>query len=223
LKTLAILSRKGGAGKTTLTVHLAVAAEQTGAAVAVFDLDPQASAALWGDRREGQSPAIVAAQAPRLSALLAQARAQEAELVILDTPPHADGIAAEAAAHADAVLIPCRPSAFDLDAIGASVKLARAAGKPVYVVINAAPPVGTEADEMRAALDAAGVPVSPIVIHQRKAFAAFIQEGKTAIEREPRSKAAKEVRDLLQWACEQVNLLPSDQVTTVTPSRRKAR
>jgi chromosome partitioning protein len=223
LKTLAILSRKGGAGKTTLTVHLAVAAEKMGAAVAVFDLDPQASAAVWGDRRDGQSPAIVAAQAPRLPALLAQARAQEAELVILDTAPHADSIAAEAAAHADAVLIPCRPSAFDLDAIGASVKLAQAAGKPVYVVINAAPPVGPEADEMRAALTAAGVPVSPVVIHQRKAFSAFIQEGSTAIEREPKSKAAKELHALLQWVCEQVNLLPSEQDKKVTPSKKATR
>jgi chromosome partitioning protein len=220
LKTLAILSRKGGAGKTTLTVHLAVAADQTGAAVAVFDLDPQASAAIWGDRRPGQTPAIVAAQAPRLPALLAQAQAQEAELVILDTAPHADSIAAEAAVHADAVLIPCRPSAFDLDAIGASVKLARTAGKPVYVIINAAPPIGPEADEMRAALDAAGVPVCPVVIHQRKAFAVFIQEGKTAMEGEPKSKAAKEIRDLLQWACDQVILLPSEQGKKVTFVRK---
>ncbi|HJU18090.1 MAG TPA: AAA family ATPase [Stellaceae bacterium] len=222
MKTLAILSRKGGAGKTTLTVHLAVAADQTGAAVAVFDLDPQASAAVWGDRRDGQTPAIVAAQAPRLPALLAQARAQEAELIILDTAPHADSIAAEAAAHADAVLIPCRPSAFDLDAIGASVKLAQAAGKPVYVIINAAPPIGPEADEMRAALGAAGVLVCPVVIHQRKAFATFIQEGKTAIEGEPKSKAAKEIRDLLRWACEQVNFLPSEQGKKLS-AMRKAR
>ncbi|MGH7087905.1 MAG: hypothetical protein ACREFQ_03305, partial [Stellaceae bacterium] len=94
--------------------------------------------------------------------------------------------------------------------------------KPVYVIINAAPPIGSEADEMRAALGAAGVLVCPVVIHQRKAFATFIQEGKTAIEGEPRSKAAREIHDLLRWACEQVNLLPRDQGKKL-PAMRKAR
>ena len=100
------------------------------------------------------------------------------------------------------------------------MKLAQAAGKPVYVIINAAPPIGPEADEMRAALDAAGVSVCPVVIHQRKAFAAFIQEGKTAIEGEPKGKAAKEIRDLLRWACDQIILLPSYQDKKVTPARK---
>ena len=100
MKTLAIVSRKGGAGKTTIALHLAVAAEAMGLTVAVFDLDPQASAALWGDRRGEGGPAVVPAQASRLGLLLDQARAQEADLVILDTAPHADSIASDSAFHA---------------------------------------------------------------------------------------------------------------------------
>ena len=200
MKTLAILSRKGGAGKTTTALHLSVALEEMGLSVAVFDLDPQASASLWADRR-GEGPPVVPAQAPRLPALLAQAREQNADLIILDTPPNADGIAADAAAHADAILIPCRPSTLDLDAIGASVRLANAAGKPAYVVANAAPVQGGETEQMRAALEQAGVSVSPIVLHQRKAFASYIESGRTAQEMEPRGKAADEVRQLAQWIC----------------------
>ena len=132
MKTVAILSRKGGAGKTTLAVHVGVAAEQAGIVTAIFDLDPQASAAVWGDNR-GEAPDVVPAQAPRLAALLAAARGQGAKLALLDTAPHADGIAADAAALADLVLIPCRPSSFDLAAIGSTVRLAQAAGKPAFV------------------------------------------------------------------------------------------
>ena len=213
MKTLAIVSRKGGAGKTTIALHLAVAAEALGIATAVFDLDPQVSACLWADHRGQQFPAVVPAQAPRLSALLEQARSKDADLVIIDTAPHADGIASEAANHADAILIPCRPSALDLDAIGASIRLARGVDKPAYVVINAAPVQGVETAETRAALAGAGVEIAPVVLHQRKAYAARMHEGRTAQEIEPHGKAAMEIRELILWLCDKINLLSSKQVT----------
>ncbi len=213
MKTLAVVSRKGGAGKTTISTHLAVAAEALGIVTALFDLDPQASAALWADQRGENFPAVMPAQHPRLAALLKQAETQGAGLVIFDTPPEADTIAAAAAEHADAILIPCRPSALDLGAIGASVRIARSAGKPAFVVINAAPIQGTEVEEMRAALSAAGVELAPVVLHQRKAFSARMQEGRTATETEPKGKAAEETRALLLWLCEKVGMLPSEQTT----------
>lgn len=211
MHTVAIISRKGGAGKTTIAVHLAVAADALGLTTAVFDLDPQASAALWADTRSEGVPTVIPAQAPRLAALLDQARAQKADLVILDTAPHADSIASEAASHADAILIPCRPSKFDLDAIGSSVRLATNADKPAFVVINAAPAQGSEADEAITALEKAGVAVSPIVLHQRKAFANFIQEGRTAQEMERNGKAAQEIQALALWLRDSVIKLPKNQ------------
>jgi len=215
MKTLAIVSRKGGAGKTTIAVHLAVAAEAHGIATAIFDLDPQASAAVWSDHRGEKIPAVVPAQAPRLPSLLAQARKNDAALVIIDTPPEADSIAAEAADAADAILIPCRPYGFDLDAIGASVRLARAASKPAYVIINAAPVQGTETEEARTALKSAGVEVCPFVLYHRKPYASRIHEGRTAQETDPTGKAAAEIRALLLWVCEKVLLLPKSQITKI--------
>jgi chromosome partitioning protein len=216
MKTLAIVSRKGGAGKTTISTHLAVTAEAHGIVTALFDLDPQASAALWADHRGESYPAVTPAQHPRLAALLKMAEQQGAELVILDTPPEADTIASAAAEHADAILIPCRPSALDLDAIGASVRIARSAGKLGFVVINAAPVQGSEVDEMRQALTVAGVEVSPIVLHHRKAYSARMQEGRTASEIEPKGKAAEETRALFLWICEKVGMLQKEQVTELT-------
>lgn len=222
MKTIAIVSRKGGAGKTTIALHLAVAVEALGFSVAVFDLDPQASAALWGDRRAESSPAVVPAQAPRLAALLAQAKAQEADLVILDTAPHADGIAADAAAHADAILIPCRPSTLDLDAIGASVRLAQGAGKPAYVIPNAAPPQGDETAQMREALERAGVSVAPVALTQRKPFAVFLEDGRTALEGEPKGKAAQEIQALALWLCEELIKLPNVKVNKIAETENAA-
>jgi chromosome partitioning protein len=203
MKTVAIISRKGGAGKTTIALHLAVEAEANGIATAVFDLDPQASAALWSDHRGNQIPAVIPAQAPRLASLLAQAKQQNAHLTILDTAPHSDGIASDA----DLILIPCRPFSFDLDAIGASIRLARLADKPAVVIINAAPTQGAETAEAIAAIKNAGVEVCPIVLYQRKAYASRIHEGKTATEIEPKGKAAVETRALLTWLCDKVNLV----------------
>jgi len=128
-------------------------------------------------------------------------------------------IARDAAEHADAILIPCRPSALDLGAIGASVRIARNSGKPFFVVINAAPTQGVEIDEMRAALAGAGVDLAPVVMHQRKAFAARMQEGRTAPEIEPQGKAAAEVRELLLWVCDKVINIPISQVTELPRQR----
>ncbi len=209
MKTLAVISRKGGAGKTTISTHLAVAAEGLGIVTALFDLDPQASAAVWADHRGENFPAVTPAQYPRLAALLRQAEAQGAGFVILDTPPEADTVATAAAEHADAILIPCRPSGLDLDAIGASVRIARAVGKSPFVVINAAPVQGAEVEETCAALRTGGVEVAPVVLHQRKAFSARMQEGRTAMETEPKGKAAEETRVLLLWLCKKIGMLPS--------------
>ena len=215
MKIVSLSSRKGGAGKSTICVHLAVAAEATGLQTAIFDLDPQASAALWSDHRGEATPAVVPAQAPRLKGLLGQAAKRGADLVLLDTPPHADGVSADAGGVADIILIPCRPSSFDLDAIGATVRLAQASRKPCWVLINAAPTQGVEVAETRAALQAAGVNVAPIILHQRKAYSSRAHEGRTAAETEPGGKAAQEIEALLTWLRELL-AIGSETFTLVT-------
>ena len=74
MRTVAILSQKGGSGKTTLAVHLAVAAERAGKVAAVIDLDPQASAAEWKDGRQMDTPVVVSMPAARLTQALDAAR-----------------------------------------------------------------------------------------------------------------------------------------------------
>jgi chromosome partitioning protein len=211
MKVLAVINGKGGVGKTTVSTHLAVAAERLGLVTVILDLDPQPSSSLWADHREETSPAVVGAQAARLNVFLRQAREQEADLIILDTPPKADGTASEAAAHADAILIPVQPKPIDLDALPQTIQLARASRKPYFVVLNNAPIQGTEVADATEALTKAGIEVAPIVLHSRKAFYSHMQQGQTAEEFDPSGKAAAEIRALMLWVAERVNLLTSIQ------------
>lgn len=213
MKILAVISEKGGAGKTTLAVNLAVAAESAGLATVIFDLDPRANSTVWGDTREAKIPEVIPAQAPRLPILLKQANENDAALVIIDTAGNAETMASKAAEAADAILIPCRPFGPDLISMATSAKLAKATGKRFYVVINAAPVQGSETGEAIKAITDAGVQVSPIIIHNRKSFVGRFHEGLTALDIEPNGKAANEIRDLLSWLCEKVLLLPKKHDT----------
>jgi chromosome partitioning protein len=199
MKTVAIISQKGGTGKTTVAIHLAVAAEQRGVRTAVFDLDPQASATSWADKRQTPAPAVVAAQAPRLPNLLDQAASQSADLVLIDSAPNADAASLAAARCADVILIPCRPAAFDLDAIGTTLNLASLANKPAWVLLNAVPPHGRLGEEAAEALERGGVQVVPLTLHHLIAFAHAVNDGRTAQEYAPKSRAATEIERLFTW------------------------
>ena len=168
--TIAIVSQKGGVGKTSLALNLAVAAELTGRAALIVDLDPQASAAAWADSREAGSPVVVSAQAARLGEVLTTARDHDAALCLIDTAPHAESPALTAARAADLVLVPCRASILDLRAVTASLAIAQLASTPVSAVLCGIPARGSLADEAQATLEAHGLPVAPVRIGHRAAF-----------------------------------------------------
>ena len=122
-RTVAIVSQKGGAGKTTLAIHLAAAATRAGQISLVVDTDPQASASQWAEWRQGAPPEIIDSAPPRIASKIVAASEQGADLIVIDTPPHADLAASKAVECADLVLIPCRPSAFDLAAMRTTIRL----------------------------------------------------------------------------------------------------
>jgi chromosome partitioning protein len=216
MKTIAIISQKGGAGKTTLAVHLATAAALSGLTTAIIDLDPQGTAASWGDRRSRGEPEVISGQAARLPTLIEAAQANGADCIILDTAPNADQTALRAAGVADLVLIPCRAAMFDLEAIKTTLTLAQIAHKPAYVVLNAVPPrsgIGREAAE---GLARQGAQVAPVMLSQRVAFAHGVIDGRTAQEFEPGGKAAEEIAELYRWTCGRVDM------PTSAPARKVA-
>jgi chromosome partitioning protein len=206
MKTVAIISQKGGVGKTTVALHLAVAAERAKKPAVIIDLDPQASASTWKDLREDESPVVQPAQVNRLGIILEEAKKQGAAFVVIDTSPNSESASLAAARAADLVLIPCRPHLLDLKAIGSSIELARLAKKPFFVVVNAVPPrgsLGAEADSAIATYDA---PVAPSQLSMRAAYYHCLVNGQVAQEYEPTGKAAEEADALYKWVCKQLNM-----------------
>ncbi len=209
MKTIAIISQKGGAGKTTLAINLAVAAETLGHSAVIIDLDPQSSSKSWHDIRGTDKPVVISAQASRLSNILDTARSHGASIVIIDTAPHSETTALESARAANIVLIPCRPSLLDLRAISTSSDLAALSKTPALAVLNAVPPRGTLADEAQKVITNYGLNVLPARLGQRSAFVHSITNGQSVLEYEPSGKASMEIRTLYLQTCRHVGMKSS--------------
>jgi chromosome partitioning protein len=110
-----------------------------------------------------------------------------------------------AAKVADLILIPCRPAAFDLDAIGTTLNLAQVVGKSAFVLLNAVPSQGRVGEEARAALTAGGVSVADPLLHHLVAFSHAINDGRSAQEFDPKGKAAGEIATLFDWTVKRIN------------------
>lgn len=207
MPTIAIVSQKGGSGKTTLALHLAAAAEEAGHTAIIIDLDPQATASQWAAWREDSPPLVIDSAPPRLAAKIEQATAQGVEFIVIDTPPHADSAASVAVDAADLVLIPCRPSAFDLAAIKTTASLMKMRGKPAYVIFIAGSPTAPRMYEEAAQLvESYGLKACPHWIADRAIFRHAAAGGKAAMEIEPGGKAAEEVRKVYTWTCKHVGM-----------------
>jgi len=201
MKTLGIIAQKGGTGKTTLSIHLAVRAGLTGLKVLLVDADPQASATAWWRRRSVQTPGLVQSGGERLQELSATAQEQGYDLVVIDTAPHSSSDAEATARVSDLVYIPTRPAILDLDAIGATTELVTAADTPARIVLNACPPPTRYGEphivtEARQALATYTTPVSKAAISQRAAFSHALIDGRAVSEFERKSKAALEIDGL---------------------------
>ena len=201
MKILAIISQKGGVGKTTLATALAVAAERDGKRAAVFDLDPQASAAFWKDTRQDEAPAVIAIPPSRLQHVLKAAADSGCDLAIIDAPPFAKDIAFEAAQHADFILIPTRPAVLDVMAMTKTLELVGHYGKPSAVVLTFCPILGREIADTETAVKQLGAALAPVRIHNRVAYSRAQQTGLTAQEFEADGKAAEEVKRLYEYTC----------------------
>lgn len=196
---MVIANQKGGAGKTTHAGHLGVAAMQAGAGpVVLIDCDPQGSLTEWWRARPQDALGLLASSVEALPADLAALRSAGARLVIIDTPPQAGGVVQAVVRLADLVVIPTKPSAHDLRAIGRTVELVEIAGKRMVFVVNEATKKARLTGQAAIALSQHGT-VSPVIVHRAEAFRLTAADGLTVQETDPGGAPAQEIAGLWQY------------------------
>lgn len=205
MRTITLVTQKGGSGKTTIAASLAVAAVEAGEKVAALDLDPQGSLAAWGDVRTEDAPAVDRLAADRLADLpqiLAALGAQGFTVAVLDTAGVASTGGNLAMQAADLALIPARPSRLDLQATMPTIEtLMRLGMRDRFAFVLNQCPAGRSARTVEAAsgLGMFGVLAEPSLT-QRADHQDALAAGKGVTEYAPDGKAADELRALWAWA-----------------------
>lgn len=196
---LAMASLKGGTGKTTVGLNLAVTAEEAGLRTVVVDVDPQQASAKWGDLRAmtGRAPMVISAMAARLPQALSSAEQLGAKLIVIDTAAHAEGILVSTIDAADLVLIPCRPTIVDLQYLATTIQLTQLRRKNAAVVLNAVQTRTIDRCQAEGAISDMGLNLVPVSVSNLVAYARAITAGQGVTEFEPEGKAAAEMRTLL--------------------------
>lgn len=201
MKTIAVIARKGGSGKTTLAVHLAIAAHHAGFKTLLVDADAQSSATEVLKVRGGEGPRIVTCHADDLFAAHRQAQADGVEAMIIDTPAGSEEQIAPAIAASQLSLLAVRPTFLDIAASVQTARLLRRVHKPGMIVLTQAPVPrgGCEPPAVRNALEALRLmqlPVIPSIIRSRAAYQTSFVTGRAAQEAVPGSPAAIEMERL---------------------------
>lgn len=201
-KIFTVAQQKGGAGKTTVAVHLAVAwAQQRGKKIAILDTDPQGSTSVWYEAREhylGADRTGITFRRAKGSRAVDEARklARSHDAVLVDMPPHASTSANAVIRAATLVVIPVQPTPLDFWATMPTLEIAAAQKKPVLLVLNRVTPRALLTATMITRLGEYKVRVAKSPLGNRIAFAESIGAGRTVLETRARSVAATEVRAL---------------------------
>lgn len=200
MKTIAVLMQKGGSGKTTTAINLAVAYALADRSTVLLDLDPQASACRIADGRGDAGPVVQDCAHARLAQTMQAAADAGAEVCILDTPPKAEGASLAAARAADLVLVPIQPARLDLDALKETADILAIAKTPALVIINRAPPTPNsrvQAQSREVIVDGYELMAANTVLHNRIAYQHAMTMGQGVMEYEPNGAAADEIRRLM--------------------------
>ena len=219
-----VANLKGGVGKSTTTIHLATAAQVSGIQTAIIDIDPdQQAAAKWGDSRTAERPQVFSAVYSRLSQSIAEAERNGVELIFIDTAAVEQKILTAAIKEAHLILIPCRPTAQDVQYLTATTDIVALHQKPAAVVLNQVEPRLPETEQARTLITKLGLSLSPMYLSKAVAYQRAIAAGLGVTEFEPTGKAAQEILSLLDWISRLLHLSTYKLIDKSNkPSRRSS-
>ena len=200
-KIITVAQQKGGAGKTTLAAHLAVAYTAMKKRVVAVDIDPQQSLSRWYElRREWMDGMPAGVLVSAIEGWRARAEVDRVaaghDVVIIDSPPHAETEARIAIRAADLVVVPVQPSPMDIWATRPTLELAAAEKVPALLVFNRVLPRAKLTEAMEGEAKQLGAKIARARLGNRVAFAAALAEGKAVGESQPRGRAAQEIAAL---------------------------
>lgn len=207
MRTIALLTQKGGAGRTTLAASLAVAAAQAGEKVIGLDLDPQASLSRWAKRREARNTPdrvmiepLEGERLPHLRTIVEGLADMGFSIAIFDTPGADGGTARSVTEVADLCLLPTRPTCLDVDATAATFRAVFLAKRKAAFVLNQCPPTyrSSRTSESAKGLTRLGILAEPL-LYARMDFQDAIAAGLGVTEYARTSRAAREIEALWAW------------------------
>jgi chromosome partitioning protein len=211
VKIVAVMSRKGGAGKTTLSVNLAVTAQLAGWKTMLADIDPQRSASDALRARIAPGPTLAEINAGKLFQARSQALHDGYDVMLIDTPAAPDADVAVAVNAADLCVLVCRPTFLDIASVARSAEMVRRLGKAGLIVLNQAPAKrgGLEPAAVQKAVEAlrfCGLPVAPVGLRARTVYQQSVAHGRSVREWDPASPASQEIERLWSHMAAQLAL-----------------
>lgn len=201
MRTIAVIARKGGSGKSTVALHLALAAHLRGRRVCVADTDAQRSATDVLSGRPGPGPEIFPTTGAKLTALQIQAQRAGTELMVIDTPAVMEEELSHAIVAADLCLLVVRPTYLDLAATAQTTDVVRRLRKPLLAVVNQAAPAraGVEPPQVKRSLqvlEMLRLPVAPVYLRSRTGYQTALDGGRSVEELDAQAEAAQEIAAL---------------------------
>lgn len=220
----AVIAQKGGSGKTTLSLHIAIALAQHDCAVELLDVDPQSSAYRWAVQRKDLPPRATPIVAAQIFDQLERIRHRSTDIVVVDTSPRADRDSLIVASAADLIIVPVRPSALDMPAVQDTLDLLDKAGclHKAVLILNAVAASTNEGDLASAYLKKSGVELCPFWIGERADFRHSLLSGQGVTEASPGTKAAKEIVSATKWLLKRSKTIQEGQANVIRKPVRKA-
>jgi chromosome partitioning protein len=198
-KIVAVANLKGGVGKSHLVTNLSAAAQATGIATAILDIDAdQQFSARWSDRREAATPLVISPVYSRLPQAVDELSSRGLEFILIDCAAKTIHETERAVEIADLVLIPTRASLGDLQYVEATINITTAKNKPRAVILNFVERT-RETGEALSYLKHLGVAVIPVHLSKAVAFNRAAAAALGVTEYEPGCKSAQEIRGVLEW------------------------
>jgi chromosome partitioning protein len=204
MRTIAVIARKGGSGKTTVAVHMAIAAHLRGKKALLADSDPQRSSSTVLKGRAGCGPTVCETCGVELVRLQTGAVRAGVEALFIDTPAGAEDELAHAIVLADLSLLVIRPTFLDFAAAIRTAEVLRRLRKPGLIVLNQAPVAraGAEPPLVKKAQEALRImrlPVAPTILRARAAYQSALESGSSVEELSNAAPAAQEIADLWSY------------------------